>query len=67
MSKIIDDLTELYKKLETFKEIKVDPINWVAYYIDESTAEKWIKEYPHSEYHGGGAPRLRLIDKFPWE
>ena len=30
-------------------------------------SEKWILEYPNSEYHGGGAPQLRLIQKFPWE
>jgi hypothetical protein len=67
MDKIIDNLHELYAKLETLKEVKVDPVNWVAYYLDETTNEKWLKEYPHSEYHGGGVPQLRLIEKFPWE
>jgi hypothetical protein len=67
MSKSIDDLNELYKKLENLKEIKIDAVNWVTYYVDESNGEKWVKEYPHSEYHGGGAPRLRSVDKFPWE
>lgn len=53
------------KKIKTLKEVKKE--NWVVYYIDESNGEKWIREYPNSEYHGGGAPRLRLIDIFPWE
>ncbi len=67
MDKVIDNLAGVYKKLETLKEIKTDAVNWVTYYFDERTNEKWIKEYPHSEYHGGGAPQLRLINKFPWE
>lgn len=29
MNIIIDDLNELYKKLESIKEIKVDSINWI--------------------------------------
>lgn len=67
MDIILNDLNELYKKLEVLKEVKADPVNWLIYYLDEKTGEKWLKEYPHSEYHGGGAPQLRLIDKFPWE
>jgi len=67
MQKLIDDLEMLYKKEETLKKIKIDNINWLTYYLDENTGQKWVKEYPHSEYHGGDVPRLRLIEKFPWE
>lgn len=56
---------EFYKKKETLKKLKVD--NWVIYYLDETTGEKWIEEYPFSEMQGGGPPQLRLIDKFPWD
>lgn len=58
---------ELYKKRESLTKIKVDQENWNVYYLDESTQDKWVEEYPHSEMHGGGAPQLRLIEKFPWE
>jgi immunity protein 27 of polymorphic toxin system len=67
MNKIIEGGEEFYRKIETLKEVKIDALNWVSYYVDESSGEKWAKEYPHSEYHGGGAPQLRSIEKFPWE
>ena len=57
----------LYRKIETLKQIKVDSDNWLIYYIDDANNEKWVKEYPESEYHGGGRPQLRLIRYFPWE
>jgi len=57
----------LYKKIEGLTEVKVDYINWLTFYIDEFNGEKWMKEYPHAEYHGGGAPQLRLLEWFPWE
>jgi len=56
-----------YRKKESLKEIKNDAVNWKTYYIDPGTNEKWVQEYPHSEYHGGGEPQLRLISEFPWE
>lgn len=58
---------KLYKKIDTLKEVRVDSEKWEIYYIDEATGEKWLQEYPNSEYHGGGAPLLRLVDKFPFE
>jgi hypothetical protein len=47
--------------------VKKDSENWFIYYIDLKTDEKWRKEYPNSTYHGGGAPQLVKIEKFPWE
>lgn len=58
---------ELYSKIDTLKIVKVDAVNWVTYYSDDQTNEKWIQEYLYPEVQGGGAPQLRLIDKFPWE
>jgi hypothetical protein len=58
---------EFYIKKQMLKRVEVDKVNWLVYYIDEKSAEKWVEEYPQSEYHGGGAPQLRLISKFPWE
>ena len=28
-------------------------------YIDDATGERWVMDYPQSELHGGGPPRLR--------
>ncbi|HET6990518.1 MAG TPA: Imm27 family immunity protein [Bacteroidia bacterium] len=64
---IIESGPEIELKLKRLKEIKIDATNWVCYYIDELNGEKWIKEYPNSDYHGGGAPILTKIEKFPWE
>lgn len=58
---------EFYKKKETLKKIEVDNINWVVYYLDETTGEKWIEEYPFSEMQSGGPPQLRQLKYFPWE
>jgi hypothetical protein len=66
MEKIINGI-ELELKEAQLKKIETDSINWLVYFLDEITNEKWVKEYPQSEYHGGGAPQLRLIDKYPWE
>jgi hypothetical protein len=57
----------LDKKLDSLNQVKVDSTNWTVFYIDTLTNEKWVKEYPHSEMHGGGAPILKRIEKFPWE
>lgn len=58
---------DFYVKRDTLKEVKVDKVNWNAYYIDERTNEKWIEEYLYPEMQAGGPPQLRLIEKFPWE
>ena len=57
----------LNNKIENLKQVQVDSTNWSVFYIDILTNEKWVKEYPHSEMHGGGEPILQLIEKFPWE
>jgi len=57
----------MYQKINALKVEKIDSKNWLTYYIDEATNEKWIKEYLYPEMQGGGPPQLRRIDKFPWE
>ena len=32
---------------------------WETEYEDPKTGAIWVMDYPHSEYHGGGSPRLR--------
>ncbi len=56
---------DFYEKKKTLKLIK--QLNWENYYVDESTNEKWVEEYPNGAMQGGGPPQLRLIDKFPWD
>lgn len=65
--KIIIKGEEFYRRKELLQEVKNDVINWKTYYIDSNTDEKWVQEYSHSNYHGGGEPRLRLLSGFPWE
>lgn len=48
---------------ENLKQARIDYEKWETEYIDEKTGERWIKDYPHSELHGGGPPRLRKVDK----
>lgn len=55
------------EKINSLKEVKVDSINWKIFYLDPLSGEKWIKEYPNSEMHGGGPSILRRIEKFQWE
>ncbi len=57
----------LDNKIESLKQVKVDSTNWEVFYVDTLTNEKWVKQYPFSELHGGGSPILKLIEKFPWE
>jgi hypothetical protein len=54
-----------YDKIKTLKEVNKE--NWVVFYVDVKTGEKWINEYPESSGHGGGSAILRRIDRFPWE
>jgi hypothetical protein len=65
MDKVILIGEELYKKMAQLKKIFTDGESWQVYYLDETTGEKWVEEYPLSSTHGGGAPQLRLIDEFP--
>jgi hypothetical protein len=58
---------ELEVKEAQLKFVQSDETRWLRYYIDEETLEKWVKDYPDSSYHGGGAPILKRIEKFPWE
>ena len=37
------------------------PETWEAEYMDPSTGTRWIMDFPHAEYHGGGPPRLRKV------
>lgn len=48
---------------EHLKKVKSDPRTWITEYIDERDGSKWLIDYPESEHHGGGSPRLRKVEK----
>jgi hypothetical protein len=41
------------------RKLRVDPASWEIEYVDDSTGETWVMDYPNSELQGGGSPRLR--------
>ncbi|CAM4033584.1 Imm27 family immunity protein [Flavobacterium antarcticum] len=65
LEKILKDETSIDKNKLLFK-VSTDESGWITYYVDENSC-KWIEDYPDSENHGGGLPRIRKLEKFPWE
>jgi hypothetical protein len=57
---------ELSSKKKFLLKIGTDETGWLVYFVDRDS-NRWVEEYPNSEYHGGANPQLRLIEKFPWE
>ena len=43
------------------RKLRTNPETWEVEYEDPETHEHWIMDYPHSEAHGGGSPRLRKV------
>lgn len=43
------------------QQVRIDSINWETEYVCLDTGKHWLEDYPHSEYHGGGPPRLRSL------
>ena len=56
---------ESYEKIKSLRKVSIDGLNWRTFYIGKLTGVKWMKDYPYSEGHGGGPPRLISIEKFP--
>jgi hypothetical protein len=52
-------ITELIKYYLT--EIGHDSSGWLTLYRDPNDGRFWELDYPQSELHGGGPPRLRVI------
>ena len=46
---------------EKLKKIKSNPDTWETEYVCEETGDIWLMDYPNSEQHGGGSPRLRKM------
>jgi hypothetical protein len=47
------------------EKIEVDVVQWTTTYRDPRDGSEWLMDYPHSELHGGGPPRLRRIPRNP--
>ena len=47
------------------RKVGVNARTWEVEYIDDATGERWIMDYPQSELHGGGPPRLRSCRAVP--
>ncbi len=47
--------------LNHLETISTDGENWLITYKCPVTGIQWLQDYPHSEYHGGGSPRLRRL------
>jgi hypothetical protein len=43
------------------KQVAVNGESWQITYICPETDIQWLEDYPNSEYHGGGSPRLRKL------
>jgi hypothetical protein len=43
------------------QEMRIDPVAWQTEYVCPDTGKRWLLDYPHSEAHGGGSPRLRSL------
>jgi Immunity protein 27 len=41
------------------RKLSSNPDTWETEYIDDSTHERWTLDYPNSEQHRGGSPRLQ--------
>ncbi len=67
MKEIILEGAPFYEKRKQLTKVRTDNVNWLVYYTDIKTGEKWVEEYPQAELHGGGPPQLLLLAKFPWE
>ena len=47
---------------EHLQQVRIDAARWETEYVCPLTRLRWIEDYPHSELHGGGAPRLRRVN-----
>lgn len=44
---------------QRLRKLSVSEDAWEVLYLDDATGEEWVLDYPESELHGGGVPRLR--------
>jgi hypothetical protein len=51
------------KKRDILTRCYVGADGWEYLLFNAEKNEYWLLEYPNSEYHGGGSPRLTLVDE----
>jgi hypothetical protein len=61
MFELTDNEAHQYAR-EHLEEVEVDAKQWSVMYRCPVTGRSWLLDYARSEYHGGGAPRLRQLD-----
>ena len=44
-------------------EVTTDAVNWTVEYVCPETKRRFLLDYPQSELHGGGPPRLTPMDR----
>ena len=54
----IHTLTKSY-----LEKLATDESGWETLYRDPGDGRLWEHTYPHSEWHGGGPPSLRVVDR----
>jgi hypothetical protein len=60
---VVDDTCKQIEALTRTHLIKIDNdrSGWLTLYRDPDDGRFWELDYPQSELHGGGPPRLRVI------
>ena len=53
---------EAQTKTKKLTKTGTDETGWVTTFKDLITGETWILDYPDSDHHGGGSPRLTRSD-----
>lgn len=43
------------------EKIRTNATDWTIEYRDPRDGSLWVMDYPHSDLHGGGPPRLRRV------
>ncbi|MGH8550820.1 MAG: Imm27 family immunity protein [Methylococcales bacterium] len=61
LQKLWDEEAKAYIQKHLIKvEVRAD--GWEIVYRCPDTGLQWLRDYPHSERHGGGPMRLRRIE-----
>ena len=50
------------EKTQHLTKIALNADTWETTFRDEASGEIWLMDYPESGYHGGGSPRLTLVE-----
>ena len=58
---VADEVCQRIEKLMANYLRKVAEGNWKTLYQDPKDNRYWLLNYPHSDWHGGGPPRLEMI------